>query len=158
VLTKLLHNAGLVRDFHGSYENEAPELVQKAENTWGLHPLGYQYAQHSAGTNWYLPEASAFINIYTASRNSGSITVMMDDEENPNQNLFFRLLDGTVVARRQISSDIPGCPIAYMEYSNKTMFLEALRKADLLVRDNASNQAIYALALLNTTPGRSRCP
>lgn len=158
VLTKLLRDAGVVYDFHGHFENEAPHLVHKAENTWGLHPLGYQYAHHSAGTNWYLPDASAFINIYMANRNSGSITVMMDDEDSRHQNLFFRLLDGTVVPRREISSDIPGCPVAYLKYSNKRQFLDALRTADILVRDNMANQAIYALAMLNTPPRRSRCP
>lgn len=158
VLIKLLDKAGIVRDFHGHYENDAPDLVAKAEKTWGLHPLGYQYAHHSGGINWYLPDASAFINIYTAGRNSGSITVMMDDENNHNQNLFFRLLNGTVVPVRQVASDIPGCAIAYLKYSNKRQFLDALRTADILVRDNASNEAIYALALLNTPGARSRCP
>lgn len=159
VLSKLLHKAGAVLDFHGQYKNDFPEIVDQAESQWGLHSLGYTYGYHSGGShNWYLPDADAFINFYPSGRNSGSLTVMMDDDNNDSQNLFFRLLHGTVIPCREIGSDIPGCAVAYIAYSNKAEFLAALRKADVLVRDNASNQAIYALALLNTPTVRSRCP
>jgi len=151
VLLSLLKREGVVRDFHGHYEDALPHLVKKAENSWGLHPLGYEYAHHSAGTNWYLPDASAFINIWAAGRARGSITVMMDEETDPHDRLYFRLLDGTAVARRELRSDIPGCAVAYLRYQNKTEFLEALRLADVLVRDNNTNEAFYALAYLNST-------
>lgn len=157
VLDKLLGRAGIVRDFHGLFEDTAPHIVKEAETSWGLHPLGYEYAYHSAGTNWYLPEASAFINIWSAGRNRGSVTVMMDDESNDNHNLgmYFRLLDGTQVSRRDLRSDIPGCAVAYLTYNNKAEFLDALRKADVLVRDNATNESFYALTYLNSTLTKS---
>lgn len=159
VLDKLLLNAGMARDFHFQYENDAPHIVKEAEATWGLHPLGYQYGYHSTGSNWHLPGASAYISIWNTGHNKGKVAVIIDlEKDEENHGLFFRLSDGTVIPQKRMRGDIHGWAVAYIEYGNKPEFLQALSEADILVRDNETNEAIYALAALNVPTRRSRCP
>lgn len=141
VLAKKLKQPGLTAE-------TTHALIDEAHLEWGLHPLGYTHAQHSAGDNWYLEDAVAFINIYQTGRNRGSVAVIMDKEDNPDQHMHVSIPTGATTTFRRVKTDIPGCAVMYRKYRTKAEFLDALAEADRVVRDNVAAEVFYTLVQL----------
>lgn len=151
-LTHLREKAGIEIDISAPDTNASTRWIHEAESTFGLHALGYTTAGAAigGGTNWYLPDTFAFLNIFPSGQEGhGRISVIVDDEDDPDQNTYFRLLTGEHVVTRITGADIPGIATYTSEYDSQSQFRKCLRKADVLVRDDAFNEALRGLYKIN---------